>query len=254
MKKTLTALVILILTASPAAADTSLSVVGHRGHETTLSATENSRAAIKSAMQSGANGVEVDVRLTKDGKQIVMHDATVNRTSSCFGSVTMLTYEALRACKLNSGEKVPNLYEAAWEFSKWDSKTDKFWIHVKFNPTAKQRKSLFKAVDKYGLRKQTVILADEDDTLDAFRKWSGIERALIFNATDVAQGGRESWEAGFDYAVPYDVPVTPQLVSLARKAGSKVYGIESHPLSLAQAEDLGLDGFIANDVLGAVAL
>jgi glycerophosphoryl diester phosphodiesterase len=229
-----------------------LNVVGHRGAQSTSSATENGTKAVAFAMQRRAGGVEVDVRLTRDGRQIVMHDKTLDRTTNCTGEVAKRTYADIREnCRLDSGQKIPNVYEIAWTFSKYDSRGDRLWLHVKFEASSKQRSSLFKAVDKYGLRTKTVILQDEDDMLEDFAKWSGIERALIFNAADVAQGGSESWTAGFDYAVPYRVPVTAALVTKARKAGSKVYGVESG-LSLSQAQTLGLDGFVANDVAGAL--
>jgi glycerophosphoryl diester phosphodiesterase len=248
------AAVSVALIATPAeAATASFDVIGHRGAESTATVTENGRAAIKAAMQAGANGVEVDIRKTKDGQIVVMHDKTLNRTTGCSGEVEKMTYASVRACKLNSGEKVPNLYEVAWEFSKHDSKSDRLWVHVKLSPTSKMRKEIFKALDKYGLRAQTVILADEDDMLDAFAKWSKIERALIFNQADVNQGASESWGAGFDYAVPYQVEVTKARVAEAHAAGSKVYGVESNPVSLADAKALGLDGIVANDVLAAVA-
>lgn len=242
------------LMAAPALAASPLTVIGHRGMETTQSATENGKYAVKAALQAGAEGIEVDVRQTKDGKLVVMHDPTLDRTTTCTGEVTKLTYDQVRACQLKGGkEKVPNVYDIAWTFSKYDSKGDKLWLHVKFKPTSKARKALFKAVDKYKLRKQVVILADEDEMLDAFRKWSGIERALIFNQADVNQGGREAWEGGFDYAVPYRVSVTPELVALARSKGSKVFAVENNPVTLAQAKALGLDGLVANDVVGALA-
>ena len=247
MKKTLTALVTLILTAAPATAE-ALTVIGHRGQASTVAATENSRASIKAAMQAGAHGVEVDVRMTRDKKLVVMHDRTLDRTTGCVGEVTAMTYDEVRACTLNSGEKVPNVFDVAWEFSKHDVKSDKFWVHVKFKPSTSARADLFKAIDKYGLRSQTVIMADEGEMLDDFSKWSKIQHALIFNYDDVAQGPRESWAAGFDYAVPYDVPVTASLVATARKAGSKVYGIEGYPLSATRAEELGLDGMIFNEI------
>jgi glycerophosphoryl diester phosphodiesterase len=241
-----------IAVAQQSDAATSLVVVGHRGSQDTVSATENGKYSVKAGLQAGAKGVEIDVRLTKDGQQIVMHDKTLDRTTTCTGEVAKRTYNDIRTnCKLKNGEKVPNVYELAWTFSKYDVKTDKLWLHVKFTANAKQRASLFKAVDKYSLRKQTIVLADEDDMLDDYRKWSGIERALIFNQADVNQGDSESWGAGFDYAVPYQVEVTSELVAKAHKAGSKVYGVESK-FTIAEAISLNLDGFVANDVAGAL--
>lgn len=234
------------------AATAGLTVIGHRGGQSAPGATENGKYAVKAGLQTGANGVEVDVRETEDGKLVIMHDPTVDRTTNCTGEVAKLTYDVIRKCTLDSGEKVPNVYDIASTFSKYDSKTDALWLHVKFKPTAEMRAEPFKAVDKYELRAKVVILADEDEMLDSFAKWSQIHRALIFDQADVDQGGSESWTAGYDYAVPYQTPVTPALVAKARKSGSKVYGVESNPVAVTEAKLLGLDGILANDVAAAL--
>jgi glycerophosphoryl diester phosphodiesterase len=244
-------IVAAIITPTSAEAATALTLIGHRGTATTLSYVENSKGSVKAAMVGGARGVEVDVRLTKDKQIIAMHDKTLDRTTTCTGAVASRTYDDIRKnCKLKlTGEKVPNLYELAWTYSKYDSKGDRLWVHTKFESSSKVRSSVMRALDKYGLRKQAVIFADEDQWLDDWRKWSGIERALIFNQTDVDQGGKESWESGFDYVVPYMVEeVTAKLVSKARAKGSKVYGVDTPTMSREDAERLELDGFLANTV------
>lgn len=258
MQRTIIASAVIVAAlAAPtaASASTDLTIIGHRGTESTLLYVENSKDAVKAAMLAGAAGVEVDVRLTSDDKVIAMHDATLDRTTTCTGLVSERTYDDIRTnCQLKiTGEKVPNLYELAWTYEKYNAAGDRLWVHTKFEASSAVRSSVMAAVDKYSVRDQTVILADEDDYLDDWSKWSLIERALIFNQSDVNQGGSEAWEGGFDYAVPYATPVTEALVDTARATGSKVYAVEGFPLSLAQAQDLGLDGFIANDVTAAVA-
>jgi glycerophosphoryl diester phosphodiesterase len=230
-----------------------LLVIGHRGTETTAAKTENSTAAVKAALRAGANGVEVDVRESKDGKLVVMHDESVDRTTNCSGDVEEMTFKALRKCKLsNNDEVIPTPGDIAKTFAKYDSKGDKLWLHIKFKPTAKMRAALFAELDKYVPRTSVVLLADEDEMLDDFAKWSKIERALIFNQTDVDQGGDESWTAGYDYAVPYRVEVTKALVAKAHKAGSKVLAVESNPVARTEVRALGLDGLVANSVSKAI--
>ena len=54
-------------------------IIGHRGASD--DAPENTISSIKEAFKQGADGVEVDVRITKDGKVICMHDKTTLRTT-----------------------------------------------------------------------------------------------------------------------------------------------------------------------------
>ena len=64
---------------------------------------ENTLAAIRSAKEDGAVGVEVDVMLTSDGQCVLLHDETVDRTSDGSGRVDETTLEELR--KLDFGCK-----------------------------------------------------------------------------------------------------------------------------------------------------
>lgn len=68
-------------------------VVGHRG--LVRHAPENTLAAFRACLELGI-GFELDVRRTRDGKLVCVHDDTVDRTSDGSGKVTELTYEQLR--------------------------------------------------------------------------------------------------------------------------------------------------------------
>ena len=59
--------------------DFRMTVAGHRGDS--YNYYENTMAAFKEAHLSGADMIETDVRLTKDGVLVLMHDDTVNRTT-----------------------------------------------------------------------------------------------------------------------------------------------------------------------------
>lgn len=68
-------------------------VVAHRGDPT--SAPENTLPALARAVAFGADMVEVDVRLTADGVPVLLHDATLDRTTTARGPVGALTSEQL---------------------------------------------------------------------------------------------------------------------------------------------------------------
>lgn len=69
-------------------------VASHRGDR--ASAPENTIPAFQSAVASGADFVETDVRLSADGVAVVMHDVTVDRTTDGTGDVAALTVAELR--------------------------------------------------------------------------------------------------------------------------------------------------------------
>lgn len=81
-------------------------------------AAENSLAAINASLADGAAFVEIDVARTADGVLVLMHDDTVERTTTGTGHVVDMTYDELAALTLvdvdgrDTGEPVPTLAEA----------------------------------------------------------------------------------------------------------------------------------------------
>src|SRR5579871_7007541 len=93
-----------------------IAVLGHRGGRAL--APENTLAAFRNAIKLGIDYVEVDVRATKDGHLVIMHDRTVDRTTNGTGAVKDLDFAAIRALDAGikfdpryAGEKVPTLDE-----------------------------------------------------------------------------------------------------------------------------------------------
>lgn len=96
-------------TALPARPVAEVGVSGHRGACAELP--ENTLAAFRRALEHGAEGIELDVALSADGVAVVMHDTSVDRTTSGTGDVADLTLEELRALDAGGGEPVPTLDE-----------------------------------------------------------------------------------------------------------------------------------------------
>ena len=72
--------------------------VGHRG--TIVWGPENTIPAFETALAMGADAVEMDVQETKDGELILMHDATLDRTTDCSGEVAQKSLAEIKGCKV----------------------------------------------------------------------------------------------------------------------------------------------------------
>jgi len=103
--------------ARPPSAPARIVAVGHRG--TVRHAPENTIAAHEAAIARGARFIEFDVRMTRDGHFVLMHDASVDRTTNGRGRVADLTLADIRRLDAGSwfgprfaGERVPTLREA----------------------------------------------------------------------------------------------------------------------------------------------
>jgi len=99
-------------------------IIAHRG--ASALAPENTFAAFRKAVEDGAEGIEFDVRLAKDGAVVVFHDATLRRLSTRKNLVSSLTAEELQKIDVGSwfarrkkafsdadfsGERIPTLRE-----------------------------------------------------------------------------------------------------------------------------------------------
>lgn len=91
-------------------------LVVHRGANKV--APENTMSSLLKAYEQGADMVEMDIRQTKDGEFVLMHDARVNRTTNGKGKIKKMTLEQVQKLDAGSwfsndfkGEKVPTLRE-----------------------------------------------------------------------------------------------------------------------------------------------
>src|ERR687897_900990 len=79
-------------------------IIGHRGASAV--APENTMAAFRKAIEAGADGIEFDVRLSRDGLPVVIHDDSLRRTGSRPERIADLNAEDLR--KVNVGSWFSN--------------------------------------------------------------------------------------------------------------------------------------------------
>lgn len=107
-------------------------VVAHRGASATRK--EHTHAAYELALQEGADGVECDVRLTRDGTLVCIHDRTIDRTSSGTGLVSEMSLEELKELDFGTpGEPAPvlTLAELIELVLDWRSRPTKIFIETK---------------------------------------------------------------------------------------------------------------------------
>jgi glycerophosphoryl diester phosphodiesterase len=88
-------------------------VVAHaacRGH-----APENTLSGVRAALDLGADAIEIDVRCTSDGTPVLLHDATVDRTTDGSGDLDALTLRQARRLRIASDERIPTLRDVLRE-------------------------------------------------------------------------------------------------------------------------------------------
>jgi glycerophosphoryl diester phosphodiesterase len=133
--------------------DDKIMVVAHRGDW--RNAPENSLQAIQNCIDMGVDMVEIDVRKTKDNQLIVIHDETLDRTTTGKGLVANWNLDSLKTLYLKNGanhtthHKIPTLKEAL-EVSKGEILINLDKCYGYFNET-------FKIIQETNTAKQVVI-------------------------------------------------------------------------------------------------
>jgi glycerophosphoryl diester phosphodiesterase len=128
-----------------------VTVIAHRGYRDV--APENTLSAFRKAVQLGADMVELDVHLSKDGQVVVMHDDTLDRTTNGTGPVENKTLAELKLLDAGAffspvfkGEPIPTLEEVL-QFAK-----DKISVNIEIKKEAVEKQS------QAGIEKKVVDL------------------------------------------------------------------------------------------------
>jgi glycerophosphoryl diester phosphodiesterase len=146
--------------------------IGHRGAP--AYEPENTLRSFGKAMELGANAVELDIRKTRDGRIVVIHDAEVDRTTNSRGSVRCLTLDEVKRLTAGKGEKIPTLEEAL------DFLDRKVRILVELKELGLEGNTLSLIREK-GLEENVIIVSFHEEALRRMRELSEkVETGLIY--------------------------------------------------------------------------
>ena len=124
---------------------------------------ENSVWAIETTIEKGADMVELDVRITKDGVLMIMHDDALNTTTNGSGNLSSKTYAEVKALRMHPRGKnnypqhngdyvrVPTLKEAL------DACKDKIYVNLDMKEAAAPVADVLDAIDRSGTVNQVMI-------------------------------------------------------------------------------------------------
>ena len=235
--------------------------VAHRG----LSARfpENTLAAFRTALEAGAGGLELDVRVTRDGHPVVMHDATVDRTTDGFGTVAGMTLEAVRRLGAGSpGEGIPTLREVFEEFP--EARVN---IDIKDWDLPGAEKVVLNVLREAGVSDRVLVASADHRVLRRFRRAAGGEfdtgasrrEIAVFYVLSRLHLERLLRPAYAALQVPVEYGplrlLTPRFVRAAHSVGARVDAwVINEPAQMREVLDLGANVVMTDrpDVLAKV--
>ena len=177
-------------------------IFAHRGNW--RNSAENSILAFQDCINEGLDGIEVDLQMTKDSVLIIMHDETLDRTTTGSGKVSDYTIDELRKLRLltpigvKTRQTIPT-FEQVLLLAK-----DKILIQVdKWKAYGQQVADLAK---KYNCERQ-IILRTTDNSKATKQKYGNLLDNLIVMPVLVCKGGNVDEENLQDFIKNYSSPV-----------------------------------------------
>jgi len=124
---------------------------------------ENTMLAFEKAIEAGADGIELDVHLTKDGELVIIHDEAVDRTTNGSGLVADFTLAELKKLDASAAfrgvygiNRIPTL-EEYFELVKDTAIVTNIELKTGVNPYPGIEEKTLAMIDKFGLRERIII-------------------------------------------------------------------------------------------------
>jgi glycerophosphoryl diester phosphodiesterase len=209
-------------------------IIAHTG---TYLHPENSMAGFQHAIAVGADMIEVDLRVSKDGVPVVFHDDTLYRMTEGSGYVVEKTFDELRALRLDeSDERIPTLEEIVALPIPLNIEVKILGLEEQVAAAVKTRRD--DVISSFNHEVLTRIYAIDPDIKIGYLYMEEDWRGIIHTAQS----------AGAYSIHPLNSEITPELVQAAHQAGLKVLMWSTDKEKRAkQLIDWGMDGIMTHD-------
>ncbi len=228
-------------------------VIAHRGDS--AHAPENTLAAFKLALDRGADAIEFDVKLTGDGKVVVLHDQSVDRTTDGAGDVRDFTLSQLK--DLDAGgwfdprfvnERIPSLEEV------FDQIGSHILLNVELTNYASPGDPLVERVvellQKYKIEKTILFSSFFPHNLRKAKKLLPDIPCGLLASKGIKGLPWRTWglRQGMDALHPFLTDVNETLVSKVKRKGKNInVWTVNDPDEMDRLLALGVDGIFTDD-------
>lgn len=221
---------VLVAAVIPVSAQPATLYAAHRGGS--LLWPENSGLAFRNAVALGVDYIEFDVHLSKDGEVVVIHDPTLERTTSGSGPVRERTVAELHALRLRdrntrvTEETVPTLDEVAQLAA---GSRVRMLLEIKVDERGQRypgiEEKALAVLARHGMGPRTIVMAFEPETWRRVRELSpDVQVGALYSPQTLEPAAMKSQmlelrQAGIGFVGLSQALVTKETVALAREAG-----------------------------------
>jgi glycerophosphoryl diester phosphodiesterase len=215
-------------------------------------------AAFREALAVGADGIEFDVRLTRDGVPVVIHDSTLRRTAGLPSRVADLTFTEISKIDVGSwfaatfaNETVPSLAEL---FTLFQSNNSTLYLEMKCDSPAEQRplaEACVRAIEEHSLKERVVVECFQLPAIKILKEIDpDIKTVALFDSvlTTKERVINQATEVGASALALHHRLARGSLVQKAKAAGLHVaVWTVDDPVWIDRARAIGIDALITNN-------
>lgn len=163
-----------------------MELIAHRG--LSARAPENTLAALRLAIEAGADALEWDVQASADGAPVLLHDDTLDRTTNGTGRADALSLRELRSLDAGSwfgeafaGQPLPSLAEA---LALTAGRCGRIYPELKAGMAARVVDRVVGEIDESGWALDAVVISLDWDALAEVRRLSGLRIGFVVDAAE----------------------------------------------------------------------
>lgn len=226
-------------------------IIAHRGASSV--APENTMAAFREAIAVGADGIEFDVRLSRDGDPVVIHDNSLRRTGGSPARVADLDWAELRKVDVGSwfgsfaGETIPSLHDL---FTLFASNDLVLCLEMKCDSEAEEAPlaaACARMIEEFGFNERVIVECFRLSALKTIKEIDPqIETAALFDKP-LPNIITQATTIGASYLALHHRLARGWVLEKAKLADLKVaVWTVDDPKWLDYARDTGIDALITN--------
>lgn len=232
-------------------------IIGHRGGAKGFP--ENTLAAFKKSVELGADGVEFDVQLTKDGEVVVIHDEMIDRTMTGSGLVKDHTLKELRQMSAGEffspefkAEKIPTLKEVL------EIVQDLEVINIELKnylPYIGLEEKVLDLVDNFEIRDKTIISSFNHYSLQKVKKLQPEIKTGALLMSKIINPADYAFKRGFDALHLHFLTAEQEIINKSHFMGLQlnVYTV-NFPESVVELLEKEVDMIMTDDLEMALNL
>ncbi len=224
-----------------------IKITAHRGSSTFYP--DNTFVSMNEAVLERADYIEIDVRVTKDGKIVVFHDKNLKRVCNLNMKIEDMTLKEIKNIdngsyknQLFKGEKIPTLEEV---FERYKDKI-KFNLHLKVSDKNDILiKEVDKIIDKYHMNSNVIITCSNREIIEKYKKENPKSKTGLIMGKNINKIENCSCDL---FSLKYDL-VSKEVVDKIHKNNKEVHVWTVNDADkISRLIDLGVDNIITNNV------